>query len=112
MKTTDMEVIFAIVNAGFAEDIMEVARANGVRGGTIVDARGVVREDAAEFFGITLHREKELLMMVVSKDIRDEVLTALYRESGKKAGCFAFSLPVSDTAGLAHVRQPQAEPAE
>ena len=29
MKTENHEVIFAIVNAGFAEDVMDVARENG-----------------------------------------------------------------------------------
>ena len=102
MKTNDHEVIFAIVNSGFAEDVMDVARENGVRGGTILAARGVVREDAATFFGITLHADKEILMMVVEKSIRDQVLGAIYQEMdmGKKAKGIAFSLPVSDVAGL------------
>ena len=102
MKTDNHEVIFAIVNSGFAEDVMDVAREQGVRGGTILNARGVVREDAAAFFGITLHADKEILMMV-EKDIRDRVLNAIYKEMGmaKKAKGIAFSLPVSDVAGLA-----------
>ena len=78
MKTNDHEVVFAIVNAGFAEDVMEVAREQGVRGGTILNARGVVNEESAAFFGITLHADKEILMMVVEKDIRDRVLNAIY----------------------------------
>ena len=103
MKTNDHEVIFAIVNSGFAEDVMEIAREQGVRGGTILNARGVVREDAAAFFGITLHQDKEILMMVVDKEIRDNVLNAIYKQMGmaKKAKGIAFSLPVSDVAGLA-----------
>ncbi len=106
MTTDAHEVIFAIVDEGFAEDVMDVARAEGVRGGTIINARGVAREDAAAFFGITLHSEKEMLMMVVEKAIRDRVLNAIYREMGmaKAAHGIAFSLPVSDVAGLA---QPQ-----
>ena len=102
MTTNHHEVIFAIVNAGFAEDAMEVAREQGVRGGTILNARGVAREKEAAFFGITLHADKEILMMVVDKNIRDQVLTALYKEMGmgKKAQGIAFSLPVSDVAGL------------
>ena len=55
MTNNNHEVIFAIVNAGFAEDVMDVARELGVRGGTILNARGVAREEAAAFFGITLH---------------------------------------------------------
>ena len=103
MKTNNHEVIFAIVNSGFAEDAMRVAREQGVRGGTILGARGVVKEDAAAFFGITLHADKEILMMVVEKDIRDQVLNALYKEMGmgKKSQGIVFSLPVSDVAGLA-----------
>jgi len=106
MKTNDHEVIFAIVNSGFAEDVMDIAREQGVRGGTILNARGVVKEEAAAFFGITLHQEKEILMMVVEKSIRDNVLNAIYKQMGmaKKAKGIAFSLPVSDVAGLAPAR--------
>jgi len=107
MKTENHEVIFAIVDSGFAEDVMDIARGEGVRGGTILNARGVAREDAAAFFGITLHAEKEILMMVVEKDIRDNVLNAIYKEMGmaKKAHGIAFSLPVSDVAGLVQIEE-------
>ena len=114
MKTNNHEVIFTIVNAGFAEEAMRVAREQGVRGGTILGARGVVNEEAAAFFGITLHADKEILMMVVEKEIRDKVLNAIYKEMGmaKKAKGIAFSLPVSDVAGLAPAVQPKAETEE
>ena len=102
MKTDNYEVILVIVNSGFAEEAMDVAREQGVRGGTILSARGVAREAEAAFFGITLHAEKEILMMVVDKAIRDQVLNAMYSHMGmnKKAQGIAFSMPVSDTAGL------------
>lgn len=107
MTTNNHEVIFAIVDSGYAEDVMDVARDQGVRGGTILNARGVAGQEAAAFFGITLHTEKEILMMVVEKDIRDNVLNAIYKEMGmaKKARGIAFSLPVSDVAGL--VKEPE-----
>ncbi len=103
MTTNNHEVIFAIVDSGFAEEVMDVAREQGVRGGTILNARGVAGQEAAAFFGITLHTEKEILMMVVEKNIRDNVLNAIYKQMdmAKKAKGIAFSLPVSDVAGLA-----------
>ena len=112
MKTDNYEVIFVIVNSGFAEEAMDVAREQGVRGGTILGARGVAREAEAAFFGITLHAEKEILMMVVEKAIRDQVLNAMYSRMGmnKKAQGIAFSLPVTDAAGL--VKLPDEENAE
>ena len=114
MTTNNHEVIFAIVNAGFAEEAMDVAREQGVRGGTILSARGVARQDAAAFFGFTLHAEKEILMMVVEKEIRDNVLNALYKEMGmgKQARGIAFSLPVSDVAGLVQQEEKKAAQAE
>ena len=111
MMTDNHEVIFAIVNAGFAEEAMDIAREEGVRGGTILNARGVAREKEAAFFGITIHAEKEILMMVVEKSIRDKVLNALYKKMGmdKKAQGITFSLPVSNVAGLAPILEPKTE---
>jgi len=111
MTTNNHEVIFAIVNAGFAEDAMDVAREQGARGGTILNARGVARADEAAFFGITIHHEKEILMMVVEKSIRDNVLNALYKEMGmaKKAQGIVFALPVSDVAGLVQIEEQKEE---
>jgi len=102
MKTNSHEVIFAIVNSGFAEDVMNVAREQGARGGTIINGRGVAKEEAVAFFGIPLHSEKEILIMVVDKAIKDQILSAIYKEMGmgKPAQGIAFSLPVSDVAGL------------
>ena len=110
MKTENHEVIFAIVNSGFAEEAMAVAKEQGARGGTIINARGVTRENEAAFFGITIHAEKEILMLVVEKGIRDNILNALYQRMGmgQKAQGIAFSLPVSDAAGLMKpVEQPK-----
>ena len=102
MTTNNHEVIFAIVDSGYAEDVMDIAREQGVRGGTILNARGVANQEAAAFFGITLHSEKEILMMVVEKSIKNNILNAIYKEMGmgKPAQGIAFSLPVSDVAGL------------
>ena len=46
-------------------------------------------------------------MMVVEKEIRDNVLNAIYREMGmaKAAQGIAFSLPVSDVAGLVKIQE-------
>ena len=87
---------------------MDVARENGARGGTILNARGVAGAEAAAFFGITLHAEKEILMIVVEKSVRDDILNAIYKQMGmgKKAQGIAFSLPVSDVAGLVKEQEP------
>ena len=97
------DIITTVPSLEYAKRLSLAAREAGVRGGTIISGRGVAREEEATFFGITIHAEKELLMMVVEKDIRDEVLHALYKQMGmqQKAQGIVFSLPVSDVAGLA-----------
>lgn len=107
MNKNDYEVILAIVDSSYADDVMDVAREQGARGGTIIDARGVAREDAAAFFGITLHSEKEIVMIVVPRNIKDAVLNAIYKEMGmsKKAHGIAFSLPITDTVGLVKMEE-------
>ena len=111
MKTNDHEVIFAIVNSGFAEDVMRVARENGARGGTIINGRGVIDENAAAFFNITLNADKEILMTVVEKNMRDQILNAIYKEldMSKKAKGIAFTLPVTDAVGLVPMEQNNAK---
>lgn len=111
MKTENHEVIFAIVNSGFAEEAMAIAREQGARGGTILNARGVAQEKEAAFFGITIHPEKEILMLVVEKNVRNNILNALYTHMGmdKKAQGIVFSLPVSDVAGLAPLAEAKEE---
>lgn len=107
MTNNNYEVIFAIVNAGFADDAMEVAKSCGARGGTILNARGVAKEEAAAFFGITVHTEKEIVMIVVPQTIKNAVLNALYQEMGmaRKAQGIVFSLPITDTAGLVEIEE-------
>ena len=54
-------------------------------------------------------KKLKLLITVVEKDIRDRVLNAIYKEMGmaKAAQGIAFSLPVSDVAGLVKVEEPK-----
>ena len=96
------EVIFCIVNNGFSEAVMDAARNSGARGGTVMHARGTANKESEQFFNISIQPEKEIVMILVSADIRDTVLHALYKEVGLKgpAQGIAFSLPVSNVVGI------------
>ena len=96
------EVIFCIVNAGFSDAVMDAAREFGARGGTVIRARGTANSESEKLFGITIEPEKEIVMILVSTDIKDNILHALYREVGLKTPGqgIAFSLPVDNAVGL------------
>ncbi len=99
---SDYELIVCIVNNGFSETVMDVARAAGAGGGTVMHARGTANKDAEKFFGISVQPEKEMVFIIVSKDVKDGVLHAIYKEVGlQTAGQgIAFSVPVRDAVGL------------
>ena len=108
MTEFNHEAIFCIVNSGFSDAVMEAAKKHGARGGTIINARGTASKHAETFFHITIEPEKEIVMILVPTDIKDDVLHALYKEVGlDTAGQgIAFSVPVDGVVGIS---QPEEE---
>ena len=96
------ECIICIVNSGYSETVMEAAREAGAGGGTVINARGTATKDAEKFFGITVHPEKEMVMILVDSEKRDGVLHALYKKVGleTKGQGIAFALPVDAVIGI------------
>lgn len=96
------EAIVCIVDAGFSDAVMDAAKEFGARGGTVMFARGTAAKEAESFFKITIQPEKEMVMILVPREIKDDILHALYRSVGLKtpAQGIAFSLPVDSVVGL------------
>lgn len=69
-----------IVNRGMAEDVMDIARKSGVKGGTIMHGRGVGSELAAKLFGMEIEPEKELVMILMPSELIDKVVNDLFQE--------------------------------
>ncbi|MBE6666604.1 MAG: P-II family nitrogen regulator [Ruminococcaceae bacterium] len=98
-----MELIIAICNKGYTEDVMDQARAAGAGGGTVLHAKGTAGTEYAEkFFGLSLVDEKEIIYIVSKKDKRNAIMHAISTGAGPgtKAHALVFSLPISDTAGF------------
>lgn len=96
------ECIICIVNSGFSDSVMDTAKEFGARGGTVMRARGTANKEAEGFFGITIQPEKEIVMIIVPKNIKDDILHALYKAVGLKTPGqgIAFSIPVDQVVGL------------
>ncbi len=96
------EVVMAIVNDGFTDLVMEAAKKAGARGGTILQARGTGNKEIEQFFGVRITPEKQIVMIIVPKDIRDEVLRLIYEAAGlnTKGQGIAFSFATSDVVGI------------
>ena len=98
MAESNKELIVCIINNGFSDLVMEAAKRSGAKGGTTFHARGTGNLDIEKFFGITISPDKEVVLIVVEKDIKDEVVTAIYKDAGlnTKGQGIVFTLPVDD----------------
>ena len=102
MNNIKYELITCIVNAGFAVEAMEAAKKAGATGGTILRARGTANPEAEEFYNISIQPDKEILWVIVPKDIKDDVMHRLYQDVGinTPGKGIAFSMPISNAVGL------------
>ncbi len=100
MKNYKYELVLVIVNSGFEDQIMDAVKDRGAKGGTIISGRGTAREDAEEYFGLTIHPEKSILLILVAKTVKKDVLKAVYEQFGimSEAQGVAFTLPVSEVS--------------
>ena len=100
------ECVVCIVNHGYSDVVMESAKQAGARGGTVLSGRGTGNKDIEQFFGVTVTPEKDIVLVLVSEDIRDKVLEMVNQGAGMstKGMGIAFSVPVVDTVGLEPVK--------
>ena len=102
----DYEVIFCIINAGYSEMVMDAAKEVGARGGTVIHAKGTANKEAEQFFKISIQPDKEIVMILVTKGLKDSVLHAIYKHAGLKSegSGIAFSMPVNHVVGISAVK--------
>ncbi|MBO4326724.1 MAG: P-II family nitrogen regulator [Clostridia bacterium] len=103
------EVIFCIVNEGFSELVMEAARRAGAGGGTVLRARGTANVEAEKVFGISISPQKEIVMILVPAEKRNDILHSLYSTCGldTPGHGIAFAMPVDRVVGLKNPPVPE-----
>lgn len=101
MEKNGHELIICIVNNGFTDLVMDAARKEGARGGTIFHGRGTGNPEMEKFFGISISPEKEIVIILVEAEIKEAVLKAVNKAAGLETNGkgIAFSLSVSDVVG-------------
>jgi len=102
LKNTTHDLIVVIAEQGYTNMIMDAARSAGAYGGTIIHAKGTGMEAAEKFMGVSLAAEKEMVFIVTKNEQKNAIMQAIMKDAGvhTKAKAIAFSLPVTDTAGL------------
>ncbi|MDR2176164.1 MAG: hypothetical protein LBO82_09565 [Synergistaceae bacterium] len=98
----DYELILAVANRGYNQEVMDAARAGKAAGGTIINAKGFALSGAEKFFGISLQPEKEIIVILTPSERKAGIMKAIAEKAGPQtlAGAVTISLPVSDVEGL------------
>ena len=101
-KVITHDLIIVVVNHGYSDELMNTARAAGASGGTVINARGQAHEGAVKFFGISVQDEKEIILILTSREKKVPIMQAVCEAHGlnSQAHGIVFSLPVDDVMGL------------
>lgn len=96
-------LIVTIANRGYSDDIMDAARDAGAKGGTVIYGHGAGTREAESFFGISIHPEKELVLILSDNETRPDIMQAIVKRAGmdSEGAGISFSLPVTDVSGVA-----------
>ena len=91
----ELKALYIIVNAGFASEVVDIARSVGATGATIINARGSVAKPKT-ILGITIDTEKEIVLSVVKKDVAVKVMEKVKEKAGvgTPAHGLCFFMPV------------------
>ena len=95
-------LVLSVVNPGITDQVMAVAKEAGATGGTILHARGVGRENAEAFLGVSIQSEREIVAILCPRAKGPAIMQAVNASFGPKSGAkgIIFSLPVRDMMGI------------
>ena len=101
-ETITHAMILVTAKHGYSDDIMRTARAAGATGGTILKGLRSSSAETATHFGISLQDEQEIVAIVVPKEKKTEIMTAVSTQHGinTPAQGIVLSLPVDAIMGL------------
>jgi len=96
------DLIVAVVNHGYSNELMNTARGAGASGGTVINARGQAHEGAVKFFGMPVQDEKEIILILTSREKKVPLMKAICEAHGLNSNAqgVVFSLPVDNVMGL------------
>ena len=101
MFKKEYELIVTIVSEGFSDYVMHAAHLAGCNGGTVIKGRSVGSHGTI-FMDISIEPEKEMVLNIVPKKIKKEVMESITKYCGVKTDArgVLISLPIDNVIGL------------
>lgn len=102
MEVNAYQMVLAVVNQGYSEDVMAAARPAGAGGGTVLHSRRVGNEETMTFWGISVQPEKEIVMILCRQEEKLNIMKAIAEKCGMKSEAqgIVISVPVETVVGL------------
>lgn len=94
--------IFVVVEKGLAEEVMDVAKSVGARGGTIINARGSGIHETAKLLNMEIEPEKEIVLMITKTESTEGIVKAVRNnlKIDEPGNGIIFVQAVSETYGI------------
>ena len=102
MGDTEYALLLVSVTGGFSDQVIDAACGAGARGGTVIKGRRRSDEQTRQRFGISLQEEQDFVMIVVPREEKTAVMTAINTACGlgTPAHGVVVALPVEEAMGL------------
>ena len=96
------KLIYAVVDKGRGEDVIDAANKAGSRGGTIINARGAGAHEVRKFFSVEIEPEREETFIIAKEEQKEQIVRSI-RDNLKidePGNGLLFVLDVDEVYGL------------
>ncbi len=96
------KLIISLVKPAVTDLIVDAAKAVGVKGATIIPARGTGVHEAKTFFGLTLETQTDVVLLALEENLVNKVLDAVHKagQFEKPGTGIAFVIDLENVVGL------------
>jgi len=97
-EESSFNLILSIIQQGYSEELMDVAKEAGATGGTVIHARGLGGEETLNFMGMSVLPEREIVFILTNSANKANIMQAISQKCGMmtEAQGLLFSLPVDN----------------
>jgi nitrogen regulatory protein PII len=113
-KTKMHELIIAVVNQKFTDDVLDSSRAAGATGATVLHTRSINNKQVEQLLGTSIKQETDTIFFLTSGEYKQRIMEAIRDCAGLKTegGAVLFSLPVDALIGIGKYEEDDIAPAE
>lgn len=102
-QDAEFAMLLVSVKEGYSDEVIDAANAAGGKGGTVLRGRRRGSEELVQFLGISLQEAQELILMVVPREKKMDIMNAVNAACGLKSPAQGtiLAVPVDNIVGLA-----------